>query len=327
MKIFYAVQATGNGHISRAMELLPRLKNHGTVDLFLSGDNSHLRLDAPVRYRSRGLSLFYNCDGGIDYWRMMRKFEPLRIRQEVRELPVEKYDLVINDFEHITAAACARKGVASVNFGHQASFFSVNTPRPLKKSMGGEYVLKNYARADRYVGLHFRPYDDFIFTPVIKETIRNATPHDLGYVTVYLPSFCEPQLTEIFAAMPDIRFDVFCHETTAIERRGNITFLPVNKQMFDQSLIYCTGIITGGGFETPAEALHLGKKIMTIPIRNQYEQQCNAAALEEMGVMRLTAIGEDFPQQVEKWMNDFQPLQMDYSKSIEDSLEYLLNVT
>jgi len=37
MKIFYAVQATGNGHISRAMELLPYLERYGKVDIFLSG--------------------------------------------------------------------------------------------------------------------------------------------------------------------------------------------------------------------------------------------------------------------------------------------------
>ncbi len=66
MKIFYAVQATGNGHISRAMELLPYLEQYGTVDIFLSGDNSHLVMDAPVKYRSRGVSLYYNSTGGLN---------------------------------------------------------------------------------------------------------------------------------------------------------------------------------------------------------------------------------------------------------------------
>ena len=42
MKIFYAVQATGNGHISRAMELLPYLERYGQVDIFLSGANNSL---------------------------------------------------------------------------------------------------------------------------------------------------------------------------------------------------------------------------------------------------------------------------------------------
>lgn len=325
MKILYAVQATGNGHISRAMELLPHLREYGQVDIFLSGNNSHLRLDAPVKYRSRGLSLYYKGTGSLNYWQMMRELKPMRIRKEIMELPVEKYDLVLNDFEHITSAACARKGVPSVNFGHQASFASAFSPRPLQRSMIGEFVLKNYAKADRYIGLHFKRYDDFIFTPVVKKKIRDAQPVDLQYVTVYLPSWSEAQLVQIFGDYRDIPFEIFCHEVKQVKRFGNLTLLPVDGGLFNQSLVYCHGIITGGGFETPAEALHLGKKIMTIPIRNQYEQQCNAAALAEMGITRLSAIDHTFREHLYTWMNEGAVLQMDYSRSIEQSLRFLFH--
>jgi len=130
MKIFYAIQATGNGHISRAMELLPYLQKFGEVDIFLSGANSTLPLNAPIKYRSKGLSLFYTCDGKLDYRKIIGRISPFRVMKEVRDLPVENYDLVINDFECITSLACARKKVPSVNFGHQASFVSDKTPRP-----------------------------------------------------------------------------------------------------------------------------------------------------------------------------------------------------
>lgn len=327
MNIFYAVQATGNGHISRAMELLPHLQQYGNVDIFLSGGNSSLDLNAPVKYRSKGLSLYYNCTGGLDYWQMMKGFQPFRLRQEIKELPVEKYDLVINDFDYITAAACAKKKVASVNFGHQASFQSAATPRPAAKSSTGEWILKNYAKADRYVGLHFKKYADFIFTPVIKNEIREATPTDKGYVTVYLPSYCEPQLLQLFSPFTDIKFEIFCGQINEVKKIKNITLLPVNKQLFNESFINCTGIITGGGFETPAEALHLGKKIITIPIRSQYEQQCNAAALEEMGILKLHIIGTDFKTYLHKWMNEEKALKMDYSQSIPEALQFLFNST
>jgi uncharacterized protein (TIGR00661 family) len=49
------------------------------------------------------------------------------------------------------------------------------------------------------------------------------------------------------------------------------------------------GIITGGGFETPAEALYLNKKLMVIPLRNHYEQYCNSAALAQLGIKVLQA--------------------------------------
>ena len=62
-----------------------------------------------------------------------------------------------------------------------------------------------------------------------------------------------------------------------------LLYYPINQKQFNQSLITCHGIITGGGFETPAEALYLGKNILSIPIRNHYEQECNAAALKKNG--------------------------------------------
>jgi uncharacterized protein (TIGR00661 family) len=310
MKIFYAVQATGNGHISRAMELLPFLKEYGEVDIFLSGANSTLTLDAPIKYRSRGLSLFYNCHGGLDYWQLLRSFHPLRLR---------------NEFDYITAAACAKKKVPSVNFGHQASFQSVSTPRPEKKNSTGEWILRNYARANRYVGLHFQSYDDFIFTPVIKKDILKADPSDKNYVTVYLPSYCEPELRRLFHLFADCRFQIFSRQTTQPTQDRNIEWIPVDRHLFNESLIHCSGIITGGGFETPAEALHLGKKIISIPIRAQYEQQCNGAALKEMGVLCLKTIDDNFSDHFEDWMNNGVVPKVDYSKSIGQSLAYLFN--
>jgi len=169
LKIFYAVQATGNGHIARAIELLPYLKQYGNVDVFLSGSNSDLKVDLPVVYRSKGLSLLYHKNGGLDYLRMLKELSVVNAYRDAKALPVEKYDLVINDFESITAAACRMKKIASVNFGHQASFQSNNVPRPLKKDTVGELILKKFATATSYVGLHFEEYDDFIFNPIIKK--------------------------------------------------------------------------------------------------------------------------------------------------------------
>ncbi len=327
MNILYAVQATGNGHISRAMELLPYLNNFGEVDIFLSGANSSLALDAPIKYRSKGLSLFYNCKGGLNYWKLIRKIQPARIRSEVNDLPVEKYDLIINDFDYITAAACARKGIPSVNFGHQASFQSKNTPRPEKKSIAGEWVLQSYAKASRYIGLHFENYDNYIFTPVIKKEIREAMPEDHGYITVYLPSYCEAQLKDIFSELDDCQFEIFSAQTTEPTTEKNIRFLPVDKDLFNKSLINCSGIITGGGFETPAEAIHLGKKIISIPIRGQYEQQCNAAALRKMGVCTLQKIDDRFETVFHEWIQSKASLKKDYSNSIEQALLYLFSDT
>jgi len=327
MKIFYAIQATGNGHISRAMELLPHLEQYGTVDIFLSGANSSLNLDAPIKYRSKGLSLFYNCTGGLNYWRMMKECDPLKLKKELQELPVEKYDLVINDFEYITAASCAKKRIPSVHLGHQASFQSEKTPRPSIKSSVGEWLLKNYAKATHHIGLHFEKYDEFIFHPVIKKEILEAESTDENHITVYLPSFCEPQLEQIFYPFRDFNFQIFSRESRQSKTNRNILFLPVDKSLFNQSLVKCTGLITCGGFESPAEAIHLGKKIISIPIRGQYEQVCNASALEKLGITCLKNIDENFPAVFYNWISRKTSVRIDYSNSIPEALDYLFSRT
>src|SRR5579859_3285032 len=325
MKIFYAVQATGNGHISRAMELLPYFQRYGKVDIFLSGANNSLQLDAAVKYRSRGLSLFYTTSGGLNYWEIAKKVAPMRLWKEVRDLPVEKYDLVINDFESITSLACMYKKIPSVNFGHQASFISPKVPRPRKQEWMGEWILRNYARATQYVGLHFKQYDDFILPPVIKRDILQAEPTDKGHITVYLSSYNDATVRRYLQPLKEFRFQVFSKEVQRPTLDGNILFLPVSRSAFNKSLISCKAILTGAGFETPAEALYLGKKLMVIPIRGQYEQSCNAAALEKMGVPVLGALDAGFTPAFHSWMGQKKKpcLHLDYST--ESIVSYLMH--
>ena len=324
MKILYSIQATGNGHISRAMELLPHLRNYGTVDIFLSGANSTLPLDAEIKYRSQGLSLFYTCKGSLNYRKIMSKVSPFRIMKEMRDLPVEKYDLVLNDFECITSLACAHKKIPSVNFGHQASFMSANTPRPEKPNKIGEWVLKNYAKASQYIGLHFESYDDFIFSPVIKEEILKSEVTNKGHITVYLPSYCDNQLMQFLRPLTDHRFEVFSKEVKETRTEGHVTFIPVGKEAFNKSLISCHGIVCGAGFETPAEALYLKKKMIAIPIKGQYEQLCNAAALKKIGVRTPDSLDDDFNDTFNNWVNDPVTPGVEYKHSTETIINTLM---
>ncbi len=303
MKILYSVQATGNGHIARAMELIPYLQQYGEVDVFLSGSNSHLNPQLPVKYRSKGLSLFYGNTGGLDYWRMWKELSLKRIWNEAKQLPVEKYDIVLNDFESITTMACRFKKVPSIGFGHQASFQSKHTPRGNKKDITGEIILKQYATATSYIGLHFKQYDDFIFSPVIKQDILQAEPTDKGHITVYLSHYSDEVVLKALHKVKDIRFEVFSKKVQQPTLSANVTLLPISNEAFTQSVIHSHGVITGAGFETPAETLYLGKKLLVLPIKGQYEQLCNAAALKEFNAEVVDTLGEDFYIKISQWLN------------------------
>lgn len=325
MKILYAVQATGNGHISRAHQLYPYLQEYGEVDILLSGSNSTLPVELPVKYRARGLSLFYNQCGGLNYWRSFSEFSWKRVKKEARDLPVDNYDIIINDFDHITARACSQKGVPSIQFGHQASFMSDATPRPEKRSILGEFILKNYAPATHYVGLHFGRYDSFVFPPIIKEIFLNARPVNHGHITVYLPSYNKLYLTEIFKEASPVPIHWFAKEVTQPYTVGNIHYFPIDQNYFNDSLIHCHGLLTGGGFETPAEALYLGKKLLTIPIQGQYEQECNTAALQKAGIARLRVLDHKSSHIFFEWIHSNGNLHGLEANNIQETLSFIMN--
>jgi uncharacterized protein (TIGR00661 family) len=322
MKILYSIQATGNGHIARAIELMPYLQQYGEVDVFLSGSNSNLTFDLPVKYRSRGVSLFYGNRGRLDYKKIYKEFSFLRMWKEAKALPVENYDIVLNDFESITSLSCKLKGKPSVNFGHQASFHSPNTPLSEKSDWLGETILRNYATATEYVGLHFERYDDFIFNPIIKQDVLDATPVDKGHITVYLSHYSDEVVAAQLRKVDGVRFEIFSKKVKQVTVDGNITFIPVSNKGFNESMISCHGMITGAGFETPAEVLYMGKKLLCTPIKGQYEQLCNAAALTRFKVPVIDVINDDFSGAVGQWLNGAYPKKLNLTHSAYDIVQH-----
>ena len=324
MKIFYAIQGTGNGHISRALELYPHLKKYGEVDFFLSGSNAHLNTDLPIKYKSKGLSLFYKHSGGLDYNKIAGSLS-FHIYKDAKALPVEKYDLVVNDFEFVSSLACSIKKVPCIHFGHQASFQSKKTPRPQAINPLGNLILEKFVKSNKHIGLHFDAYDDNIYNPIIKEEILTATPINDGHITVYLPQYAVAILEPHLLQQSKFHFEVFTKEVNRIVCKNNITYYPINNKQFTSSMVRCYGIITAGGFETPAEAMYMHKKILSIPILKHYEQECNAAALEKKGVMVLKKIDKNFAFHFQDWILYKEPVSLTLTHSTAQIVELLLN--
>src|SRR6266850_1846857 len=73
MNILYAIQGTGNGHLSRAVDIIPELRKYGKLDLFVSGAQAEITLPYPVKYKSKGLSFYFGKTGGINFLKTFQK--------------------------------------------------------------------------------------------------------------------------------------------------------------------------------------------------------------------------------------------------------------
>lgn len=328
MKILYALQGTGNGHIARAREIVPLLKQRAEVDVLISGIQSDVKAQFDIDYRLYGMSFMFGKKGGVDFWKTWKSLRLNNLHTDIRQTPVEKYDLVINDFEPVSARACKLKNVPCHALSHQASFLSKLSPRPKKFSFfkwGTEWLYEHYAPVKNYIGFHFKSYDSFIHTPVIRKEIRDLEVSNTGHYTVYLQSMDDTSLINIFSYFSDIKFEVFSKHTKQAYRKNNVHIYPIENKTFIQSLANCEGIIGGGGFESPAEALHLGKKVLAIPIRGQYEQYCNAEALHELGAARTYNL-HAFKKSgmLEQWLLQSQAIQFSYPDETEMILDTII---
>lgn len=308
MKILYGIQGTGNGHISRALELIPHLRQHYDVDILVSGTQAEVKLPWRIKYQFHGLGFTFGDRGGVDIratWKSLRVWQLLK---DIAGLNLDEYDLIISDYEPVSAWAAKMRGVPCLGLSHQASFLSKNSPKADKKPFWMDVLFHHYAPATLSLGFHFKSYDYFIFPPIIRKSIRNAAPKDKGHISVYLPAYSENTMLSIFRQIPDFEWQVFVKNRKEEERIDNIRLLPVDSETFTQSLIDCHGILCGGGFETPAEAMFLGKKVFVVPMHNQYEQRCNALAAKKLGCTVAYSLDDHFEYKLRSWL--------DYGKAV-----------
>jgi uncharacterized protein (TIGR00661 family) len=282
VRILYGIQGTGNGHITRSSKIAQRLSKEGCwVDILMSGNNSQINFPLPIKYKYRGLTFYYDGKGSIDYW---KTYNELKIYQLIKDIKLDlsNYDLIISDFEPITAWASKLQNKLSIGISNQCSFLSKKTPRPSQSDLISELVLKWMAPVHTPIGLHFEKYDSFIKHPIIRENLMRCQPTNNGHYTVYLSNWDVQNIMSVLKNI-DCKFEIFSNVKKPT-RFQNCFIKPLDKNNFDESLLSSKGVITAAGFQTCSEAIYLGKDLIVIPINNQFEQKCNAESLKRLGV-------------------------------------------
>ena len=325
-RILYAIQGTGNGHLSRALDVIPLLQARcDQLDVLVSGPPADLPLLFAVKYKAQGMGFVFGKKGGINFVKTFLQFNSAKFLHEVRYLPVESYDLVISDFEPVSSWACKLREVPCIALSHQSAVLNPAAPRPDSEDPAGRAVLKHYAPSTAQYGFHFQRYAPEISTPVIRQQVRELSPANEGHYTVYLPAYEEEILVERLQYLSrSVRWEVFSKHSRTPAEYGNVRVWPVSGPAFLDSLARSAGVLCGAGFETPAEALFLGKKLLVMPMKQQYEQQCNAAALAGMGVPVIKNFKDKNLDRVDQWLNQDQVIPVDYPDQTAAVIDQLL---
>ncbi|MDO1513347.1 glycosyltransferase family protein [Maribacter confluentis] len=328
MKVLYAIQGTGNGHLSRARDVIPALLKHGlTLDILVSGIQADVPLPYPISYQLKGLSFIFGKKGGVDMWKTYYRANSLRLQKEIKSIPVEDYDLVINDFEPVTAWACKIKQLPCYSFSHQAAVLCTKAPKPKKKDPFGKWILQNYAPTTRQYGLHFQSYEPNIYTPIIRQGVRQATISKKEHYTVYLPSYSDEKLLQFLSKFKGVKWQVFSKHNKKEHINDHIHIRPITNTDFVASMASSKGIVCGAGFETPAESLFMQKKLLVIPMKGQYEQQCNAAALAKMGVSVIKSLKNKHLIKLQNWLDTDDIVSVNYPDITDQMITQILEAS
>ncbi|MGZ5076642.1 MAG: MJ1255/VC2487 family glycosyltransferase [Methylobacter sp.] len=309
MRIFYGVQGTGNGHITRARVMAKELYAAGMEVTFqFTGRPADKYFDMGVfnGYQSRAGLTFHTEKGQVSYFKTACDAKPITFIKDIKSLDLSGYDLVISDFEPVTAWAAKSQKKPVLGIGHQYAF-NHKIPREGSDPIADQ-VMKYFAPADVGVGLHWHHFGQPILPPIIdtpetpKSIIKNK-------IIVYLPFEDTNEVIRLLSPFENFNFHVYSPEPVPSTFK-HIVCNPLSRDGFQKDLYDSAGIISNAGFELASESLQLGKKILAKPLHAQMEQISNAAALHQLGYGHVMHNLDS--SVIEHWLHDDRAVHVTY---------------
>ncbi len=298
MKILYGVQATGNGHISRSREVIRQLKNMGhDVQVIFSGRDPSMLWEVETfePYNAfRGLT-FISRRGKVRKIRTALQLNLFQFYRDILSYDTSGFDLVVTDFEPVSARIARRNGIPSIGVGHQYAFLHDIPVR--KADPFSMWVTRNFAPTDYSVGLHWYHFEKPILPPIIPVHLKVNSQMKHDKILVYLPFESIDDIESLLRPITTHHFFIYC-DTAGATDDGKIHLRSFSRDGFLRDLLDCNGVISNAGFEFISEALYLGKKSLVKPLSGQMEQASNAFVISQLKLgMIMSKLNQDAVRQ------------------------------
>ena len=326
MKILYAIQTTGNGHLARAQSIIPRLKEIADIDIITSGPKNNFLLEEKPIYHYYGLTFFYTDTGAVNWLKTIFLNNYFRFIKEIISCPIKKYDLIINDFEPVSAWSAKLKNIKCFELTNQYSMGLNNIPKPNNYSRIVLYTIKYIIPSNLGYGYHYKKYTDRIFFPIIREKVRNLYISRSDEIIIYLPTYSPSNLIEVINQLPqNKKWTIFSADIKSKEIISKVNLEPLSEELFLKKFASCYGIVCAAGFATTSEAIFLGKPMLVVPVESQIEQQFNAAALKKEGVKVIDRFSSKNIDHISKWVDSPKIFEIKYKDESEEIVKKLIN--
>ena len=283
-----AANGEGFGHVARMVSLAPELQREYRVLLYAPTTVHGFLADKLPQVVAgtiplRALPHLHLAKRGdrIDYWACLTENLPTALRTRSllaglrTQMAADGVQLLVSDFEPYSTWAASALGIPVLQVNHPGivTRSASIAPDALATKWIAEMMM---GRWDRRILVSFFDGD---LGPMIRPEIVQAPRGDDGSLVVYLkPGYRKP----IVRALRSLGIT-------------NYHLFPDSSKDYAKTLAGCKAVIAGGGHQTISEAIYLGKPILAIPQRGQYEQRLNAFMAEAGGfgmrarILRLAA--------------------------------------
>ena len=288
MKILYGVQGTGNGHITRSRIVIPLLRSMGhEVDVLISGRKKEKYFDMETfePYQIKHGLTFITAKGKVKIVKTAMNLNIIKFIKDIRGQDISNIDLIISDYEPITAWVAKMKKKVSMGIAHQYAF-------AYKIPIAGDdffsrNLLKFFAPVDIGLGIHWHNFGQPLLPPIIPDLSKEIFSSTIeGKVLVYLPFEDLNEIIDFLKPYKEYEFFIY-HDIKQQTKFKNFYLRPFSRIGFKNDLISSDKVICNAGFELPSEALLLGKNLLVKPLIGQMEQVSNAEAIRKLKIGRV----------------------------------------
>jgi uncharacterized protein (TIGR00661 family) len=303
MRILYGVVGEGMGHATRSKVVIEHLiERRHQVKIVVSGRAfAFLKRHFPDVVEIQGLTIRYSkgaMDRDISLIRNVLLSPSMLFQNAAAYLDDVRHfapKVVISDFDSYSWFFAKRFGLPIISIDNQQIIHKCRHEKEITKGVMADYratrafVKAKLPRCDHYlITTFFRPhvrgkFEDKVtlVPPILRREILEAKPTRGDHVLVYQTSTSDRALLAELARLPARKFVVYGLRRDAVQ--GNVTLKGFSETGFVTDLASARAVVTNGGLSLIHEAIYLGKPILSVPVRHQFEQEMNARYLEQYG--------------------------------------------
>ncbi len=319
MRVLFIVQGEGRGHMTQALVLEEILNKagHQVTDIILGTSN---RRQIPEYFTKKTEAKIHKVESPNFYYDKEHKSINLKktfiknvvkVPHFLRELKrinsivkASKADTVVNFYDVLGGYYFLfyRPQVKRICIAHQYlashSQFPFSKEYPIQKQI---FKFNNRVTsffAHKRLALSFKdlPHEGkelHIIPPLIRKEVLELKPTNGDYILAYVVNKGYGfDILKWHEKNQNIKVHCFWdnyEKPVEWSPHKNITFYHIHDKKFIKHLANCTCYVSTAGFESISEAMYLGKSVMMVPVKSQYEQICNALDAEIAGAGIITS--------------------------------------